>query len=102
MLGIIFKVKYMVNGFTQEGQGSEIKIVSPAQGSVQRAKSELKRQLTESIEHSPPKKKRKKPPTAKKKKTVSKAKSKQKNKKQTKKKKATSKKKKPKPKTKKK
>ena len=45
----------------QKGEGSSsIKIVSPVQGSVQRAKSELKRQLTESELHSPPSKRRKK------------------------------------------
>ena len=35
----------------QEGEGSKIKVVSPAEGSVQRAKSELKRQLSESSQH---------------------------------------------------
>ena len=44
----------------QEGQGSEIKIVSPAEGGVQRAKSELKRQLTDPDFHSLPSKKKKK------------------------------------------
>ena len=43
----------------QEGQGSEIKIVSPAEGSIQRAKSELKRQLTDPDFHSLPSKKKK-------------------------------------------
>ena len=44
----------------QSGQGSSIQLVSPAQGSVLRAKSDLKRQLSESNIHSPPRKQRKK------------------------------------------
>ena len=55
----------------QEGKGSSIQLVSPAQGSIQRAKSDLKRQLSESrcqtASGSPKKRKRKNPPSKKKK-----------------------------------
>ena len=35
----------------QKGEGGSIKLVSPAEASVQRAKSELKRQLSETSSH---------------------------------------------------
>ena len=41
----------------QQGSGSSIQIVSPAQGSVQRAKSELKRQMSRAPSQSSPSKK---------------------------------------------
>ena len=46
----------------QDGKGSTIQLISPAEGSVQRAKLDLKRQLQDSQDHSVDGKRRRKTP----------------------------------------
>ena len=43
----------------QDGKGTPIQLVAPAEGAVMRAKLDLKRQLQSSPDHSPPRKRRK-------------------------------------------
>ena len=59
--GNILNQKYGLPFYAlQEGDGSPIQIVSPAEGSVFRAKLDLKRQLTENSDHFPESKRRRK------------------------------------------